>query len=87
MKRSTELIIDKLFIRYSDLTSCPIKDSIEVIVACYKNGKKLLVCGNGGSAADSLHIVGELMKGFVLPRKLEDVKQKEIRNLFPETAQ
>lgn len=87
MKRSTELIIDKLFIRYSDLTSCPIKDSIEAIVACYKNGKKLLVCGNGGSAADSLHIVGELMKGFVLPRKLEDVKQKEIRNLFPETAQ
>lgn len=37
----------------------------------YKNGGKLLVAGNGGSAADAEHIVGELMKGFKLPRKLE----------------
>ncbi|MEI3015446.1 MAG: hypothetical protein V8T36_12580 [Ruthenibacterium lactatiformans] len=37
---------------------------------CLPAGGKLLVCGNGGSAADSLHIVGELMKGFVLPRTL-----------------
>ncbi|MFR5295711.1 MAG: SIS domain-containing protein [Clostridium sp.] len=35
----------------------------------YKNGGKLLVAGNGGSAADAEHIVGELMKGFKLPRK------------------
>jgi D-sedoheptulose 7-phosphate isomerase len=46
-----------------------------------------MVCGNGGSAADSLHIVGELMKGFLLPRKLGEKKQKEIKALFPETAQ
>ena len=37
----------------------------------YKNGGKLLVAGNGGSAADAEHIVGELMKGFKLPRKPE----------------
>ena len=43
LKKSTELIIDKLFIRYSELTSCPIKDSIEAIVACYKDGKLLFV--------------------------------------------
>ena len=35
----------------------------------YATGHKLLVAGNGGSAADSEHIVGELMKGFKLPRK------------------
>lgn len=38
---------------------------------CYENGGKLLVAGNGGSAADAEHIVGELMKGFKLPRKPE----------------
>ena len=35
-----------------------------------KIGGKVVVCGNGGSAADSGHIVGELLKGFILPRKL-----------------
>lgn len=41
------------------------------IVECYQNGGKLLVAGNGGSAADAEHIVGELMKSFVLKRKLD----------------
>ena len=38
---------------------------------CYENHGKLLVAGNGGSAADAEHIVGELMKGFKMPRKLK----------------
>ena len=42
-----------------------------VMEECFENGGKLLVCGNGGSAADSEHIVGELMKGFKLPRKID----------------
>ena len=41
----------------------------EVMADCYANGGKLLVAGNGGSAADAEHIVGELMKGFEKPRK------------------
>ena len=46
----------------------------------YKNGGKLLVAGNGGSAADAEHIVGELMKGFILPRELcGDFKAKLIK--------
>ena len=40
------------------------------ICACHRAGGKVLVCGNGGSAADSEHIVGELVKGFVLPRRV-----------------
>ena len=38
----------------------------------FRAGGKLLACGNGGSAADCDHIVGELMKGFLLKRKVDD---------------
>ena len=43
---------------------------VAAICACHQAGGKLLVCGNGGSAADSEHIVGELVKGFLLPRRV-----------------
>ena len=50
------------------------REEIEVVVCImkdsYEKGGKLLVCGNGGSAADSDHIVGELMKGFYKQRRL-----------------
>lgn len=49
----------------------------------YKNGGKLLIAGNGGSAADAEHIVGELMKGFKLSRKLQaDFADKLIKENF-----
>lgn len=48
-----------------------IAKSFILIAESYKNGGKLLVAGNGGSASDAEHIVGELMKGFNLPRKLD----------------
>lgn len=44
--------------------------AIEIMIDSYKNGGKLLVCGNGGSASDSAHIVGELVKGFLKKRPL-----------------
>ena len=50
-----------------------IEQAYLVIEACYQNGGKLLIAGNGGSAADAEHIVGELMKSFVLKRKLDPV--------------
>lgn len=46
--------------------------AIEVIIESYKKGGKLLVCGNGGSSADSAHIVGELVKGFLKKRPLPE---------------
>ncbi len=58
--------------RYPILGACE-KDlgaAFDVLAAAYKNGNKLLVCGNGGSAADSEHIVGELMKGFLKRRPI-----------------
>lgn len=44
-------------------------DAIDAIVTALKSGKPLLVCGNGGSMADSLHIAGELAARFLLKRK------------------
>ena len=46
--------------------------AIEIMIDSYKNGGKLLVCGNGGSASDSAHIVGELVKGFLKKRPLPE---------------
>ncbi len=48
-----------------------IEQVYEILVDCYANGGKLLVAGNGGSAADAEHIVGELMKGFVKKRPVD----------------
>jgi len=42
----------------------------DLLLQCYRAGGKVLVCGNGGSAADSEHLVGELMKSYLLPRRL-----------------
>lgn len=51
-----------------------------VMEDCYVNGGKILIAGNGGSAADAEHIVGELMKSFKLPRKCSDTYQADLIN-------
>ena len=63
--------IDLLVERYPSLESArnDIVAAYLLLEESYENGGKLLVAGNGGSAADAEHIVGELMKGFKLPRK------------------
>lgn len=48
-----------------------INRAFEILKQCYETGGKLLIAGNGGSASDADHIVGELMKGFVLPRRID----------------
>ena len=73
--------IDLLMKRYPVLETCKeeIIGGYELLEACYKNGGKLLIAGNGGSAADSEHIAGELMKRFKTPRSIpEDLKKKLI---------
>lgn len=64
--------IEELIERYPklDREKDNIVKALDIMLECYKNKGKLLVAGNGGSAADAEHIVGELMKGFVEPRKL-----------------
>lgn len=75
--------IDDLIERYPVLVNSKedICRAYQVLEKSYKAGKKLLVCGNGGSAADSDHIVGELMKGFSQTRKIDGslaVKLQEV---------
>lgn len=71
--------MEDLLKRYPELDECreDIQAAAELIINTYKNGGKLLVCGNGGSAADSDHIVGELMKGFLSKRTVTDERIPE----------
>ena len=64
--------LSSLLARYPTLAVCEkqLNAAFDLLAAAYKNGNKLLVCGNGGSAADSEHIVAELMKGFLKRRPI-----------------
>ena len=73
----------ELLENYPALSACKaeIEAAVELIVSVYKNGGKVLLCGNGGSAADCDHIAGELLKGFLLRRKVTDEKiPEDLRN-------
>jgi D-sedoheptulose 7-phosphate isomerase len=67
--------------RYPVLRPCEaeLRAALDLLAAVYRGGNKLLVCGNGGSAADSEHLVGELMKGFLKRRPIpaEDAAKLE----------
>lgn len=63
-----------LYERYPTLETCKedIDKALALMIETYKNGGKILLCGNGGSASDCEHIVGELLKGFLLTRPVCD---------------
>ena len=73
MKDTTKVIYEELFVRYPALTVCnaEILTAYETLETAYKNGKRVYFCGNGGSASDCEHIVGELMKSFKKRRPLK----------------
>ena len=68
-----------LYKRYPELQECreDIEKARDLLIDTYQKGGKVLVCGNGGSAADSEHIVGELMKGFLSKRLVDDERIPE----------
>ncbi|PYJ09991.1 MAG: phosphoheptose isomerase [Verrucomicrobia bacterium] len=70
--------------RYPVLRPCEteLSGALDLLVAAYRAGNKLLVCGNGGSAADSEHMVAELMKGFLKRRPISsaDLAKLEAAN-------
>ena len=72
--------------RYPDLEPClnSVERAFRVLEKSFSRGGKLLVCGNGGSAADSEHIVGELMKGFESKRPVPEAVRRELARAFPE---
>ena len=80
MKPNVKQHLDTLITRYPELA--PIREDIATMIMtiarCYEQGGKLLLAGNGGSCADAEHIVGELMKGFKLPRRLSEDMQNRL---------
>lgn len=82
------MYIDELCERKERLSAIKfdIVRAFEVLRDCYKAGNKVMICGNGGSAADASHITGELMKGFKKKRpiaeKLEKDLQKAVENFY-----
>ena len=83
MKTKSVEYLNDLMQRHPDLLSCKkeIIKAIELISISFKNGGKLLLCGNGGSAADCDHIVGELMKGFKKKRTLSKEFSDKINDI------
>ncbi len=77
-------MLNDLLKRYPALAFCAddIENAKNLIIDCYKNKGKLLLCGNGGSCADCDHIVGELMKGFLKKRPLSAEKRNEMKNKY-----
>ena len=81
--------LNHLIDRYPKLIVCKedIMRSYEILEKAYSAGRKLLVCGNGGSASDSEHIVGELMKEFKLKRKIYGNQAEALKEIDTELGQ
>lgn len=77
--------IQDLMQRYVQLKSAEedLIQSFLLLKETFQEGNKLLICGNGGSAADSEHIVGELMKGFILPRSIGNEMEQKLCTVAP----
>ena len=80
--------IKQLVERYPALCVCEkdIREAAKTIIDSYENGGKLLVAGNGGSAADSDHITGELLKSFVKKRKMDADFLERLKKIDAETG-
>lgn len=78
-------IFKELVQRYPELEGCirEIRAAGDAILSAYRNGGKLLACGNGGSGADAEHIVGELMKEFYIKRPLGTEEQNALKAIDP----
>ncbi len=76
--------VEKLVNRFPELKvqQKAIQDFCDAIVKSYKQDGKVMLCGSGGSAADSEHITGELLKGFMTKRPLSDKKIKHFNKFF-----
>lgn len=84
MDKMTELMT-----RYPQLEGCrqQIDRALELLLQMYRQGGKLLCCGNGGSCADCEHIVGELMKSFLIHRPVEAPLAQRLQQLFGAEAE
>lgn len=86
MDKRQELQLQQLMDRYPQLQVCwqTMAAAYELLEDCFQDGGKLLVCGNGGSASDAEHIVGELMKEFRLKRKIYSSHAETLKSIDSE---
>ena len=89
LKKEVSAHMDLLLERYPVLEEAreDILCAYRILCECYEHGGKVLVAGNGGSAADAEHIVGELMKGFKLPRKIGSDFRSKLIGASPELGE
>jgi D-sedoheptulose 7-phosphate isomerase len=80
MNDAVKAILDELVERYPRLGPCEnsVRSAFELSLSGFKRGGRLFTCGNGGSAADAEHVVGELLKGF---RSRRPIGEKEAQAL------
>ncbi|MBY0161119.1 SIS domain-containing protein [Paenibacillus lautus] len=79
-------IMENMQSKYPELAGCAhdVLRAFEIIKSAFYKGNKLLICGNGGSASDSEHIVGELMKGFRMTRPVPLAFRRKLIEVDPE---
>lgn len=89
MKNETKNILNELTQRKQELCSCTedIAFAFNILKASFLNDRKLLVCGNGGSAADSGHICGELIKNFKLNRGIKKTDAYKLKDLYADDSE
>jgi len=82
-------IMETLLTRYPCLTPCreSIQTALDAMIKTYRQGGKLLLCGNGGSAADCGHISGELLKGFLSKRPLSEDEKAGMKAACPDLSE
>ncbi|MCP4645094.1 MAG: SIS domain-containing protein [bacterium] len=76
-------IVDDMLARRSDLNECQgaLQALHDALVECYDAGRELLLCGNGGSNADAMHIAGELCKSFERKRPVPPDVVEQLQGL------
>ncbi|MBO4521091.1 MAG: SIS domain-containing protein [Alphaproteobacteria bacterium] len=85
LEPKTERHLDHMIERYPRLEVCrsSISDAYSLMEQCYERDGKMLIAGNGGSAADSEHMAGELMKRFQAPRPVDQKFAEKLKEIDP----
>jgi D-sedoheptulose 7-phosphate isomerase len=80
--------LNTLFTKFPDLEPLlpELEQAYELLHTCYRGGRQVLICGNGGSAADSEHVVGELMKGYLQARPVPPEVRARLVEADPEAG-
>lgn len=84
--KSPQCILDELIERYPKLQECKgdIGAAYNLLLESFRSGCKLMIAGNGGSAADSDHISGELTKSFMFKRAVDSSVSEGLAHMFGE---